>query len=100
VKVKKNGYEVAGMMQETEGTINLKISRLQQQMKLLQQRYILSNPYPQYQAALVSAQMQAQDQLRRLILTREALINHVAEYAPEKIFNGDENGQKSFRPIG
>ncbi len=79
-------------MQETVGTLNLKIARLQHQLQLVQQQQVLSRPYPRHQAALQFAQVQLQDQLWQLIQFREELNKN--EYLPHRIFNGEKNGSE------
>lgn len=61
-------------MQETVGTIDLKIARLEQNLKLLKQRHAMSNMYPAYRANLARQGLKVRRQLRQLIQYRQQLV--------------------------
>ncbi|MCB0209496.1 MAG: hypothetical protein KDJ52_09210 [Anaerolineae bacterium] len=63
-------------MSETQGTISLKIARLEQQLKILSLQKQLSNNYPDHQAQLISKELTAQLQLQQMIEFRDKV------YAP------------------
>lgn len=60
-------------MYETLGTLNLKIARLEQFLKVLEQQQAMSNPYPDYQVELKQQYTRLQSQLRRLVQHRRQL---------------------------
>ena len=57
-------------MEETVGTLNLKIARLEQKLQLLQQQRRLSRPYPDHLARLTLQDFQTRSQLQKLLETR------------------------------
>lgn len=57
-------------MEETVGTLNLKIAQLEQKLQLLQKQRLLSRPYPQRLAHLSLQEFQTQAQLQRLLEQR------------------------------
>jgi hypothetical protein len=54
-------------MQETVGTLNLKIAQLEQKLQLLQKQRLLSRPYPTHLAHLILQDFQTRSQLHRLL---------------------------------
>src|SRR5687768_15942604 len=54
-------------MEETVGTLNLKIARLEQKLQLLQKQRLLSKPYPDHLAHLILQDFQACAQLQNLL---------------------------------
>lgn len=85
-------------MQETVGTLALKIARLQQQLHVLQQQQQLGKPYPQFQADLLRRQLLVEHQLGQLVQNKEEL-QHVIQNIPEGAFNGELDGQEPFYTI-
>lgn len=71
------GFLLAGgvPMQETLGTLNLKIARLEQILKVLKQRQAMSERYPTYKANLIKENLKVQRQLRYLVQYREKLLS-------------------------
>ena len=61
-------------MQETVGTLNLKIARLEGYLKVLQQQLNLSDNYPTFKARLAQKDSQLRLQLRQLIQDRQKLL--------------------------
>lgn len=61
-------------MQETVGTLNLKIARLEGYLKVLQQQLDLSDNYPTCKARLTQKDLQLRYQLRQLIQDRQKLL--------------------------
>ena len=57
-------------LQETMGTINLKIAQLQRHLRVLEQQQFLSSPYPDYKAKLGQKIMLVQTQLDQLLQSR------------------------------
>jgi len=66
------------LMFETIGTVTLKIDRLKQRLKVLEQQQYLSWPYPQHKQKLVRESSKIRRQLRRLIQYKEELSQQVA----------------------
>ncbi len=60
-------------MQETIGTLNLKIARLEQRLKVLEQQQMLSSKYPDQKAKLTIEYLRVQLKLRQLIQHRQEL---------------------------
>jgi hypothetical protein len=54
-------------MEETVGTLNLKIARLEQKLQLLQKQRLLSRPYPDHLARLAFQDFQTRSQLQNLL---------------------------------
>lgn len=82
-------------MQETVGTLTLKIARLQQQLQLLQQQQHLGKAYPKVQADLLRRQLLVEHQLGQLMQNKEEL-QHVIHNFPQGAFDGEFAGQESF----
>ncbi len=53
-------------MQETVGTLRLKIARLQQRLQVLQQQHAMSAMYPQHQAVLALEKLHVQSEIEQL----------------------------------
>jgi len=62
-------------MQETVGTLNLKIARLEGYLKVLQQQLDLSDNYPTCKTRLAQKDLQLRLQLRQLIQDRQKLLD-------------------------
>ncbi len=60
-------------MSETVGTLDLKIARLERQLKLLEHQGVLSSAYPEHQEALKMACSKAWQELNRLNRLRREL---------------------------
>jgi hypothetical protein len=58
---------------ETLGTLNLKIARLEQFLKVLDQQLAMSNPYPDYQVELKQHYTRIESHLGRLVQYRRRL---------------------------
>ena len=54
-------------MEETVGTLNLKIAQLEQKLQLLQKQRLLSRPYPDHFARLTLQDFQTRSQLQNLL---------------------------------
>ena len=61
-------------MQETVGTLNLKIARLEGYLKVLKQQLDLSDNYPTFKAHLAQKDLQLRLKLRQLIQDRQKLL--------------------------
>ena len=61
-------------MPETIGTLDLKIARLENLLKVLRQQQFLSIAYPQHQASLIEQDRQIQFQLQGLRQHRESVL--------------------------
>ena len=61
---------------ETIGTLNLKITRLERHLQLLNHQQVLSHPYPDHKVRLAQRACQVQYQLERLNHYREKLLRH------------------------
>ena len=61
-------------MPETLGTLNLKIARLEQWLKVLEYQQAMSQAYPEYQAKLDQECARLKSQLLRLIQYRRHLL--------------------------
>jgi hypothetical protein len=64
-------------MFETLGTVNLKIERLRQRLRLLEQQQHLSKPYPEYSQSLIQEDSKTRTQLYLLLQYREELLQQV-----------------------
>jgi hypothetical protein len=64
-------------MFETMGTVTLKIDRLKQHLKLLEQQQNLSWPYPQHKQNLIKESSKVRTQLYLLLQYREELLQQV-----------------------
>ena len=62
-------------MSETLGTLNLKIARLEQWLKVLEQQQAMSQAYPDCQARLTQQHACLQLQLQHLVQYRRDLIS-------------------------
>lgn len=60
-------------MQETIGTLDLKIARLEHLLKVLRQQQVLSVAYPQHRANLIEQERQIQLQLQGLRQYRKSV---------------------------
>ena len=58
-------------MQETLGTLELKIARLERYLAILKQQQSLSRPYPDHEAQLAVEYLQLQSLLEQLIQRRQ-----------------------------
>jgi hypothetical protein len=87
-------------MNETIGTLNLKIARMQHQLAILQQQQSLGRAYPDFQITLRQKMTELENQLRQLIQRREELGDDVAQDTQKGIFNGDQRpGPESFYAV-
>jgi hypothetical protein len=82
-------------MPETVGTLNLKIARLQNHLKDLEQRQVLSRPYPQLHGELSQQKVKAQLLLLFMQRYREDLLAQTAPNTAGRLFNGT---RQSFYP--
>lgn len=64
-------------MFETTGTVTLKIDRLKQHLKLLEQQQHLSGPYPEHKQNLIQEGSRIRTQLYLLLQYREELLQQV-----------------------
>ena len=64
-------------MFETTGTVTLKIDRLKQYLKLLEQQQHLSGSYPEHKQNLIQESSKARTQLYLLLQYREELLQQV-----------------------
>jgi hypothetical protein len=64
-------------MQETVGTLNLKIARLKSRLRLLEQQRVLSIAYPEHEIDLIEKGLKVQFQLQQLIQYRQELLRRV-----------------------
>ena len=64
-------------MFETIGTVTLKIDRLKQRVRLLEQQQYLSWPYPEHKQQLIKEGSQVRTQLYLLLQYREELLQQV-----------------------
>lgn len=65
-------------MFETMGTVTLKIDRLKQRLRLLEQQQHLSWPYPQHKEKLTEESSKVRAQLHLLLQYKEQLSHQVA----------------------
>jgi len=68
--------EEGGLMFETIGTVTLKIDRLKQRLKLLEQQQ-LSWPYPHHRQKLIQESSKVRTQLYLLLQYRDELLQQV-----------------------
>lgn len=84
-------------MQETVGTLDLKIARLERYLNVLKQQQAMSRMYPGHQAHLVREDAQMRAQLRQLIRCREELLQQVNGNIAERLpFNEHREREESF----
>jgi hypothetical protein len=83
-------------MQETIGTLNLKIARLEQHLKVLKQQQFLSHTYPDYKANLVRKAQELQTQLKQLVKSRDELLQHLGKFSSERSFSGNSGRDQSL----
>lgn len=65
-------------MFETIGTVTLKIDRLRQRLRLLEQQEHLSGPYPHHKQKLIQESSKIRTQLYLLLQYKEELLQQVA----------------------
>ena len=82
-------------MVETVGTLDLKIARLEQSLKLLKKRWRLSLAYPDYQARLVLEVGELEYQLYQLKKYRNEILT-----TTERLSHDTINGQRTFCSVG
>ena len=58
-------------VEETVGTVSLKIARLESELRLLSEKLQLSRAYPDYQAKLALQEASARFQLNRMLEVRD-----------------------------
>ena len=85
-------------MPETVGTLDLKIARLKQRLKLLKQQQALSRSYPDHQNKLIQEDARVQFQLQQLIQYRKKLLPQVTDYMTRRWFDGNDQREQSFCP--
>jgi len=85
-------------MQETVGTLNLKIARLEQQLQVLRQQQQLSSAYPDYRANLARKDLQLQAYLNQLLASREALLQSIGHSTSRRLHHGKSERDQSFWP--
>ncbi len=61
-------------MQETVGTLTLKMTQLQQRLQVLQQQYAMSEMYPQHQALLALEKLRVQGEIEQLARRLQELL--------------------------
>ena len=86
-------------MSETIGTLNLKIARLEHQVRVLNQQQLLSSIYPEHQAGLVQQILQVQIELSELMQYRDRLRQQTAGWIRGGNLYGNRPGQKPFYAI-
>jgi hypothetical protein len=86
-------------MSETVGTLNLKIARLQIHLRDLEQRQVLSRPYPQLYVELWQQKVKAQSLLLFMQRYRENLLAQTAPNTAGRLFNGTGKREQSLYPI-
>ena len=79
-------------MPETVGTLNLKIARLMQRLKVLEEQQAMSKTYPQHLRKLIQEGLAVQFQLHQLIQYRAELLSQLNHHIVVRLFNG--NGQR------
>lgn len=65
-------------MEETVGTLNLKIAQLEQKLQRLQNQRRLSRSYPDHLARLSRQDHQTRSQLQRLLEDRARFLNQLS----------------------
>ena len=73
--------------QTRDGMLDLNIARLEHHLKLLEQRQILSEQYPDYKAKLTQRKLQVQDQLQQLLERRSVNNKSRRNIALQKIYS-------------
>jgi hypothetical protein len=86
-------------MEETVGTLNLKIARLQQRLGILLQQQNLGRAYPEFQVSLNQQKAELESQLRSLIQRREEMGRDAIEYLQKGDINGEHSGCEPLFPI-
>jgi hypothetical protein len=61
-------------MPETLGTIELRMARLERRLRVLQQQYTLSSPYPGHQARIYQEYTQTKFELNQLAQQRQRFL--------------------------
>jgi hypothetical protein len=83
-------------MQETVGTLNLKIARLKNRLRLLEQQRVLSSAYPDHEIDLIEEGLKVRFQLRQLIQYRQELLRRVTDRITGRLFDGNCQGEQSL----
>jgi hypothetical protein len=83
-------------MQETLGTLNLKIARLEQHLKVLRQQQILSSAYPDYQANLARKELALRTYLNQLIVSRDLFLQRAGQSIVGRSPNGKGERDQSL----
>ena len=81
-------------MPETVGTLNLKIARLMQRLKVLEEQQAMSQTYPQHLRKLIQEGLAVQFQLRQLIQYRAELLSQL-NYKLNRSFPNGSLGTRS-----
>ena len=76
-------------MEETVGTLDLKITRLEQQLKIIRHQQILSSAYLDYKLRLIEKDAELQAKLDQLIKYREQLLQQSEAYAMGRLFDAN-----------
>jgi hypothetical protein len=76
-------------MEETVGTLDLKIARLEQQLKIIRHQQILSSVYRDYKLRLIEKDSELQAKLDQLINYREQLLQQSGEIAAGRLFDAN-----------
>ena len=74
-------------MEETVGTLNLKIARLEQHIKVLHQQRDLGSAYPDFCSNLTEKYNQLQAQLLQLAQWRDCLLCNNGAFNNERVTN-------------
>lgn len=61
-------------MSETSGTLTLKIARVEQRLKILEQQCVMSQTYPQHQARLTAEETRLRQELGQLVEKQQKLL--------------------------
>ena len=85
-------------MAETIGTLNLKIARLQQHLRVLDEQQRLSQPYPQHRRGLIQEGFKLRAELSALLQQRDELIQQVTASISERLSDGTGYRRQSFYP--
>jgi hypothetical protein len=84
-------------MQETVGTLNLKIAQLEQRLQVLKQQQFMSQTYPDFTATLSRKKLELQTQLGQLLKARDELLQQATKFSSERSFSGNSGrDQQSF----
>lgn len=86
-------------MNETTGTLALKIARLQRHLEILTEHRRLSAAYPDHQLVLLQEMLGIQTQLQQLLHGQANFKTYPNQYFNGAIFNGENHGQKSFYAV-